>query len=158
MDIPIMRGKDAVSGSLGKCYVTVDGNRYLLMNVLSVNAKVERTKKEVSVMGQTGKANKSVGWKGTGTCKLHYTTSIFREFMEKYKNNGEDLYFDMLIENNDPTSAVGSQQTILENCNINNLTVAYIDAESDILDEEFEFTFENWRLGDKFKLLDGMAL
>nr|DAS30328.1 MAG TPA: tail tube protein [Caudoviricetes sp.] len=157
MATPIMRGKDAISGSLGRCYVTIGDNRFLLMTVLSVTAKVERTKKEVAVMGQTGKANKSVGWKGSGTCKLHYMTSIFRELAEKYKNTGEDFYFDMLIENEDPTSTTGKQQTILENCNINNLVVALIDAEAEILDEEFEFTFENWRLGDKFNLLDGMA-
>lgn len=155
--VPIMRGRDAVSGSLGRCYVTIGDNRYLLMTLVSVNTKMEKTKKELPIMGKAGKGNKSVGWKGTGTCKLHYMTSIFRELAEKYKNTGEDFYFDMLIENEDPTSATGKQQVILENCNINNLVVAMLNAESEILDEEFEFTYENWRLGTKFNMIDGMA-
>ena len=153
----VMKGRDAISGSLGNCYVTIDGNRLLLMQVLSVKAKIEKTKKEVAIMGQTGKANKTTGWKGSGSCKLHYTTSIFRELAEKYKNTREDVYFDMIVENDDPTSSVGKQQTVLENCNFNSMIVAHIDATSDILEDEFDFTFENWRLATKFNQLDGMA-
>lgn len=155
--MPIMNAKDVISGSLGKCYVTIEGNRYELMQVTQVKAKIEKTKKEVAIMGKTGKGNKTTGWKGTGSAKLHYNTSLFRELAEKYKDTGEDIYFDMQIENDDPTSHVGKQVVILINCNFNSMTLANIDAESESLDEDFDFTFEDFKVAKKFNNLDGMA-
>ena len=152
----VMRGMDAISGSMGKCYITEGNNRYLLMQVLSVKAKVEKTKTEVSIMGKTGKANKATGWKGTGTAKLHYNTSLFRKYMKKYMETGEDVFFDMQIVNEDPTSAVGRQSIILINCNINSIDFGNIDAEAEILDEEFEFTFDDVKMPEEFRELEGM--
>ncbi|MDO4728434.1 MAG: phage tail tube protein [Bacteroidota bacterium] len=151
-----MRGRDAISGSMGKCYITEGNNRFLLMQVLSVKAKVEKTKTEVSIMGKTGKGNKSTGWKGTGTAKLHYNTSKFREYMKKYMETGEDIYFDMQIVNEDPTSAAGRQSIILINCNVNSIDFGNIDADAEILDEEFDFTFEDVKMPETFKELSGM--
>lgn len=153
----ILRGKDAVSGSLGKCYVTINGNRYELLQLKNVKAKVEKTKKEIKVLGSVSAANKATGLKYTGSATLYYTTSLFRELMEKYKNTGEDLYFDMQIENEDPTSGAGRQVALLLNCNINGLTIAQLDVESEALEDEFEFTFEDWKLPVKFNNLEGMV-
>ena len=36
-----MNGRDAVSGSMGRCFVTIEGNRYLLMQVISVKAEMK---------------------------------------------------------------------------------------------------------------------
>ena len=153
----VMSGKNAISGSLVKCYVTIEGNRYEMLQVLNVKAKLEKTKKEVSIMGKPGKGNKSTGWKGTGSAKFHYNSSLFRELAERYKDTGEDIYFDMQVENYDPTSKVEKQVTILINCNFNSMVLANIDAEADTLDEEFDFTFEDFKVPTKFSNLDGMA-
>lgn len=153
----IMAGKNAVSGSLGKCYVTIEGNRYEMLQVLNVKAKLEKTKKEVAIMGKPGKGNKATGWKGTGSAKFYYNTSLFRELAERYKDTGEDIYFDMQIENDDPTSQVGKQVTMLINCNFNSMVLANIDAEADVLDEEFDFTFEDFKVPKRFSNLEGMA-
>ena len=76
-----MNAKDAVSGSMGKCFVTIEGNRLLLMQVIAVKAEISKTKTKVPIMGRTGKGNKSTGWEGTGNAKLHYNTSLFRELL-----------------------------------------------------------------------------
>lgn len=60
----IMNAKDAVSASLAECYVTIEGNRYNLMQAIKLEAKVEKTKSEVPILGKTGKGNKATGWKG----------------------------------------------------------------------------------------------
>lgn len=153
----IMNAKDTISGALGKCYVTIDGNRYELIQVLQVTAKIEKNKKEIPIMGKTGKGNKAAGWKGSGSAKLHYNTSLFRELAEKYKETGQDIYFDMQVENDDPTSAAGKQVVLLLNCNFNSMTLANIDASSDVLEEDFDFTFEDFRFAKKFNALNGMA-
>ena len=105
----IMKAKDAVAASLAECYVTIDGNRYNFMHAINLEATVEKTKTEVPILGKTGKGNKASGWKGTGSATFHYNTSVFRELLTKYKNSGEDTYFDIMVTNEDKTSAVGRQ-------------------------------------------------
>ncbi len=151
-----LRARDVVSAALAECYVTIDGKRYNFMQALSVEAKFEKTKTEVAILGQTGKGNKASGWKGTGTAKFYYNTSIFRDLMYQYKENGEDLYFDMQITNEDPTSAVGRQTVILKDCNFDSGILAKFDADTEVLDEEMDFTFEDFEIPEKFTALTGM--
>lgn len=156
LDNPIMNGKDAVTASLAECFVTIESNRYNFMQALNLEAKLEKTKTEVPVLGKTGKGNKAVGWKGTGSATFHYNTSIFRELLERFKNTGEDIYFDIQVTNEDPTSSVGRQTVILKGCNIDGGVLAKFDANGEYLDEDIDFTFEDFEIPEKFKLLNGM--
>ena len=152
----IMKAKDAVAASLAECYVTIDGNRYNFMHAINLEATVEKTKTEVPILGKTGKGNKASGWKGTGSATFHYNTSVFRELLTKYKNRGEDTYFDIMVTNEDKTSAVGRQTVILKDCNMDGGILAKFDADAEYLDEEMEFTFEDWEIPEKFTELAGM--
>lgn len=155
-NVPMMNGKDAVSASLAECYATLDGTRYNLMQAINLEATMEKTKTEVPILGKTGKGNKATGWTGTGSATFHFNTSIFRKFMAKYKNTGEDFYFDIQITNEDPTASVGSQTIILKDCNVDSIILAKFDADGEYLDEELAFTFEDWELVEEFRELDGM--
>ena len=152
----IMNAKDAVAASLAECYVTIDGNRYNFMHAINLEAAVEKTKTEVPILGKTGKGNKASGWKGTGSATFHYNTSVFRELLTKYKNSGEDTYFDIMVTNEDKTSAVGRQTVILKDCNVDGGVLAKFDTEAEYLDEEMDFTFEDWEIPEKFTPLEGM--
>ena len=151
-----MHAKDTISASQEECYITIEGNRYNFMQAISLEAKIEKTKKEVPILGKTGKGNKATGWKGTGSAKFHYASSLFRELMERYKNTGEDVYFDIQVTNEDETSAVGRQTVILKDCNVNGGILTKFDADADYLDEELDFTFEDFDMPETFNLLDGM--
>ena len=152
----IMIAKDAVSASLAECYATIDGQRYNLMQAINLEATMEKNKAEVPILGKTGKGNKANGWKGTGSATYHYNTSIFRKFMKKYKDSGSDFYFDIQITNNDPTSSVGSQTIILKDCNLDSITLAKFDADGEYLDEQMDFTFEDWEMPTEFQVMDGI--
>ncbi|MCX7715045.1 MAG: phage tail tube protein [Clostridia bacterium] len=152
----IMSAKDAISASLAECYVTIDGNRYNFMQAINLEAKVEKNKSEVPILGKTGKGNKTTGWKGTGSATFHYNTSIFRELLYRYKKTGEDVYFDIQIKNEDPTSSVGSQTIILKDCNMDGGLLAKFDADAEYLDEDMDFTFEDFEMPTTFDMLDGM--
>ena len=152
----IMNAKDAVAASLAECYVTIDGNRYNFMQAINLEASIEKTKTEVPILGKTGKGNKASGWKGTGSARFHYNTSIFRELLSKYKESGEDTYFDIMVTNEDKTSSVGRQTVILKDCNMDGGILAKFDADAEYLDEEMEFTFEDWEIPEKFTELAGM--
>ena len=155
-DTAIMKGKDAISGSLAKCFVTIEGKRFNFMQAINVKAEMEKNKVEVPILGKTGNGNKAAGWKGTGSATFHFNTSIFREVLQEYTRTGKDLYFDMQIVNEDPTASVDKQTIMLIDCNLDGGIIAQFDADADYLEDEFDFTFEDWKLVDKFKPLDGM--
>jgi hypothetical protein len=150
-----MSAKDSLSAALAECYVTIGGRRYNLMQAINVEAKIEKTKTEVPILGKTGKGNKATGWKGTGTCTMHYNTSIFRQMMVDYKKTGQDVYFDMQITNEDPASRAGKQTILLLDCNIDGGVLAKFDADAEYLDEELEFTFEDFIIEESFNELEG---
>lgn len=152
----IMNAKDSVSASLAECFVTIDGNRYNFMQAINLEANFEKTKTEVPILGKTGRGNKSTGWSGSGSATFHYNTSIFRELLYKFKETGEDVYFDIQITNEDPTSAVGRQTIILKDCNMDGGILAKFDADGEYLDEDMDFTFEDFEMPEKFKNLRGM--
>lgn len=151
-----MHAKDSVSGSLAECFITIEGNRYNFMQAINLEASVEKTKTEVPILGKTGKGNKTTGWKGSGSATFHFNTSIFRKLLYRYKNTGQDVYFDIQVTNEDPTSSVGRQTVILKDCNIDNGILTKFDAKADYLDEDMDFTFEDFELPEEFSILDGM--
>lgn len=152
----IMNAKDAISASLAECYVTIEGNRYNFMQAINLEAKMEKSKSEVPILGKTGKGNKSTGWKGTGSATFHYNTGIFRQLLKRYKDTGEDVYFDIQVTNSDPSSAVGSQTVILKGCNLDGGILTKFDADAEYLDEDIDFTFEDWEMPETFTMLAGM--
>lgn len=152
----IMNAKDTVSASLAECYATIDGIRYNLMQAINLEATMEKNKTEVPILGKTGKGNKSTGWTGTGSATFHFNTSVFRKAMKAYKDTGMDFYFDIQITNSDPTSSVGRQTIILKDCNLDSILLAKFDADGEYLDEEMDFTFEDWEMPEVFSELNGM--
>lgn len=152
----VMKAKDAVYASLAQCFLTIEGNRYLFMQAINLEAKMNKTKTKVPILGKTGKGNKASGWEGTGSATFHYNTSVIREMLKKYKDTGEDVYFDIQISNEDPTSAVGRQTIILRDCNVDGGILAKFDANGEYLDEDMDFTFEDWEMPETFQLLEGM--
>ena len=152
-----MKAKDSISAKLAECFVTVGSSRYNFMQAINLEANFEKTKSEVPILGKTGRGHKSTGWNGTGSATFHYNTSIFRQMMEDFKNTGNDVYFDIQITNDDPTSAAGRQTVVLVGCNIDGGVLAKFDADNDdYLDEDMDFTFEDFKIPEKFSLLEGM--
>lgn len=56
-----MNAKDAISASLAECFITIDGNRYNFMQAINLEARFEKKKTEVPILGKTGRGNKSTG-------------------------------------------------------------------------------------------------
>lgn len=152
----IMKARDAVAGGLAQCYATIEGKRYNFMNLINFSAEFEKEKTKIPILGKTGKGNKAAGWSGTFEGTAHYNSSIFREMAYKYKETGEDIYFDMQVTNEDPTSAAGRQTVIVKDCNLDGGIIAKFDADAEYLDEDVSGTFEDFQIPEKFNVLDGM--
>lgn len=152
----VMNARDAISASMAQCYVTIEGRRYNLMQAINLEATFEKTKTEVPILGRTGKGNKATGWTGTGSATFHFNTSLFREMLYRYKQTGEDVYFDIQVTNEDPTSSVGRQTVILRDCNMDGGVLAKFDADGEYLEEDMDFTFDDFEMPERFTLLPGM--
>ena len=152
--MPIMHAKDAISASLAECFVTIEGNRYNFMQAINLEAKIQKEKKAVPILGRTGKGNKSIGWKGTGSATFYCNTRIFTDLHNRYKAKGEDVYFDIQVRNYDKTAAAdtGARIVVLKDCNINGGLLTSFDAGKDWLEETIEFTFEDFEIKENFKL------
>jgi len=151
-----MKASDAISGSLAECYITIDGNRYNFMQAINLEAKIDKNKTKVPALGKTGKGNKSTSWEGSGSSTFHYNTTIFRNLLKEYKDSGEDVYFDIQVTNEDPSSSVGRQTVILKDCNVDGGILTKFDADAEYLDEDMDFTFEDFDIVEEFSNLSGM--
>ena len=152
----VMKGKDAISAKLAECFVTIKGNRYNFMQMINFEAKFEKNKTEVPILGKTGTGNKATGWKGSGSATAHYNQSIFRQLLIQYKDTGEDVYFEIQVTNDDPTSAAGRQTIVFVDCNTDGGILSKFDADGEYLDEDIDFTFEDFKMPESFTLLAGM--
>lgn len=152
----LMDARDSISASLAECYATIEGNRYNFMQAINLEAKMEITKTQIPILGKTGKGNKPTGWKGTGSATFHFNTSVFRKLLYRYKETGEVIYFDIQVTNEDPSATIGRQTVILKDCCMDGGILAKFDADGEYLDEEMDFTFEDWEMPEEFKMLAGM--
>lgn len=136
---------DTISGREGRAYVKINGNNEELFMAKTIEATVEKAKSEIKAIGRRMTGHKTTGMNGTGSMTLYYLTPLFRSYLKQYKDSGVDLYFDMVIENEDPTSAAGKQTTLLLNCNLDSIVLAKLDGDSDDpLEEDADFTFDDF--------------
>lgn len=155
MQNAILKSKDTIAAALAECFIVIEDRRYNFMQAINLEAKFSKSKSKVPILGKTGKGNKASGWEGTGSATFHYNTSIFRKMMLDYKDTGKDVYFEMQITNDDPSSDAGRQTMILKDCNIDGGILAKFDADAEYLDEKIDFTFEDFSMPEEFKNLIG---
>lgn len=116
----------------------------------SLEATCEIQKTEVKTLGKRGSQHKPNGWNGTGTLNIYYATSTFRKMAIEYMKKGIPIYFDLTVINEDPASTIGPQTTLLKDCTLDSVLLAKFDVESEVLDEQMEFTFDDADLLDEF--------
>jgi hypothetical protein len=145
-----LKAEDTISGQEARAFMTVNGRNEELFYAKKLESKVEKEKSEIKTLGRRGTQNKAKGWKGTGTLTVFYVTSLFRELMIQYIKTGKDVYFDITVTNEDPTSSIGRQTIVLKNCNFDEVSMASFDTEAEALEEDMGFTFDDVDLLDKF--------
>ena len=153
----IMDAKDAISAKLAECWVTVDGNRYKLMQLTKFEAKFKINLTKVNILGRTGAGNKPAGWEGTWSATAHYNQSLFRRMLLEYKKTGKMPTFDITVTNEDPGSNVGRQTLILYNSLIEEGILAKFDASAETLDEDLSGKFDDFDMPEEFAQLAGMV-
>lgn len=154
-----LKAWDAINGAEGTVYADIEINgvktREEMLYVKKVEAKIEKNKSEIKVLGSTSTKHKANGWKGSGSMTIYYATSLFRKLMLEYMKTGKDTYFTLYIENEDPSSEIGRQAIVLKQVNLDNVVFAKIDIDSTELDEEINFTFNDADILNEFDAVVG---
>lgn len=117
----------------------------------NLEASAEIKKTEVYTLGKRGAQNKPTGWSGSGKMTIYYVTSLFRKMALQYIKTGVPVYFDITVTNEDPGSSVGPQTVVLKNCCLDSIILAKFDVESDVLDEDVNFTYDDIDILDEFQ-------
>ena len=71
-----------------------------------------------------------------------------------YIKTGKDVYFDIIIKNEDPSSATGKQVIKVSKCNLDGTDIAKLDIDADFLDQPINFTFSDVDLITEFNALN----
>ena len=144
---------DAISGKEGRVIMSSGGRTRICAEIKAYTATMDKTKREFKALGHRGTQYKATGWTGTGTATFYYVSSEWANMMIQYAKTGVDVYFDMVVINEDPSSAAGRQEVQLMQCNIDGADIAKVDVEADWLDGTFNFTFSDVDLPTPFNPL-----
>ncbi|MFS8215549.1 phage tail tube protein [Paenibacillus sp. S29] len=145
-----LKAGDTISGQEGRAFATINGNVEEMFYVKTLEATAEKEKTDVKTLGRRGTQHKANGWSGSGSMTIYYTTTRFRQLMLDYIKTGKDTYFDIMIVNEDPSSSIGKQTVVLKSVNIDSVIMAKVDTDSEVLDEDIDFTFDDVDVPDSF--------
>ena len=150
----IIQAEDTINGREGVATAEIDGRVIELMELSNITATMEKNKTEFKAMGQRNTQNKATGWSGTGSATVRYVSSRWSKLMEKYAKTGKDTYFTIVITNDDPGSKAGKQIVQLLGCNLDSIDLAKLDVDTEILDQDINFTFSDFNILNEFKDLN----
>ena len=150
----ILQAPDTINGRLGSVTVEIDGKVIELMELSNITATVDKNKTEFRTIGTLNTQNKATGWTGTGSATVRYISSRWGKLMERYAKTFKDVYFTIVITNDDPGSGAAKQIVQLEGCNFDSIDIAKLDIDSEILEQDVNFTFSNFHILTEFNELN----
>lgn len=145
-----LRADDCISGQEGTATASINGIVTELFYIKTFEATMEKKKTVVKTLGKRSEQHKAVGWSGKGSLNMFYVTTELRALALTYAKTGKDVYFNITVTNEDPTSSVGKQTLIFYNCNLDTAVLAKLDVGAEVLDEDADFTFDDFDILDSF--------
>lgn len=146
----ILQAEDAVNGREGIATAVIDGKVVELMELANLSITVEKEKTEFKAMGTRNTQNKTIGWSGTGSANVRYVSSRYAKMLHTYVKTGKDTYFTIVVKNEDPSSKTGRQVIQVLGCNIDSADIAKLDVDAEILDQDIDFTFNDFNILEEF--------
>jgi len=130
-----------VEGRRGIITAVIDGRVEELAEIKNITANISKNKTAWRAMGDSADRHKSAGWTGTGSFTYHWVTSRWSKMLIDFARTGRDVYFTMVIVNDDPGSSAGRNSVQLEQCNIDGGDIAMLDVDTDMLEGSCDYTF-----------------
>jgi len=145
-----LKAGDVISGQEGSAFMTIDGRNKEMFYLKSIESKIEKQKSEVKTLGKRMTQSKTAGASGSGSMTIYAVTSEFAQMAVDFMKNGVDPYFTIKVTNEDPNSGIGRQTVLLKNVNLDSIPISSLDVESEFLEQEIDFTFDDIDLLEKF--------
>lgn len=133
------KAQNTIAGKEGRLFL--DGEE--LAHIKTFEATIEKDKSEVNIAGRRMTGHKTTGASGTGTATFYKVTSQFIRIMIDYVKTGRDPYFTLQAVLDDKSSGRGVERVSLYDVNFDSAQVGSLDVDSEALEEEVPFTFEN---------------
>lgn len=127
-----------MNGTFGE--VWLDGD--LVSECYGLEARVEIEKEDVPVCGKLGTDTKMMGYKGTGSLKLHKVNSRMMIKLSAKIKAGENPRLQVLSALKDP-AAFGSERILVKDACFDDLTLANWEAKAKG-EVDCAFTFTDW--------------
>ena len=134
------RSQNTISAKEGRFFL--DGVE--MLNCIKLEITIEKDKSEIKRLGVRMTGHKTTGLSGSGTMTEYHATSNMGLLLQKYKDTGEDVYLDGIVVVDDPSSGRGVERIALTGINFDSATIANIDAEGEVIQDEVPFTIENF--------------
>lgn len=131
-----------INGTFGE--VWLDGDK--VSECYGLEAKVEIDKEEISICGKLGTDTKMMGYKGTGSLKLHKVNSRMMIKLSDQVKAGVNPRLQILSALKDP-AAYGAERVLIKDAAFDDLTLANWEAKTKG-EIESPFTFTDWELLD----------
>ena len=148
----IMDQLDALSAKEGTVFFTIDDKQYELAELISLDAKVEYTKADVTPLNSRMKGGKVVGAEGTGSLKMYYHRPELKAMALNYVKQGILPRIDIKCTNDDKTSRAGRYTVVLKGVLFKESLIFKLDGSSDhVIEEETDFTFQDFDILSQFK-------
>ena len=150
-NMPIIEYHDTVSGKLATLFLKYNGQNLPLAQFKTLEARMGKSKTNSPRLGTTADMHRTGGWEGTGDGTMYYGTSVFLQMANLFNKQGKDIYVDLVVENDDPTSTLGTQGVLLKHVNFDEIPLAKFDVTSDEpLEMDLNFTFDDFEVLSTF--------
>lgn len=150
----VLQANDTISAKEGTATAIINNRVYEIAELRNIDATVDFDKQDVKTLGKRGTQHKITGFSGSGNMNIYYITSMWRQVALTYMKTGKVTPFDIVLKNQDPASNTGKQVTKLMGCLLDGVTLAKLNVDGDILDEDVNFTFDDADLLTPFDNLD----
>ena len=146
-----LKAGDIISGREGTAFITINGRNVPMFYLKNIEATVELVKTEVPVLGKRMNQQKVTGANGSGSMNIHKVTSEFAKIGVGYLKTGTVPEIQIKVTNDDPSSTIGRQSTLIKDVIFDSIVIAKLDVEAETLDEDVDFTFSDADLLEPFK-------
>lgn len=148
--MPFIRGNDVVAGTDVEIIMEIEGKRYSLLYAKNWETTAETTQDDVPRIGTRVVGSKNGTVKFTGSMTVYYMDPTLRRVYMDYVKNRKWPEIIAIVRNEDKESRSGAQTAVHTGIKFSKVTISKFDAESSMLDEDIDFTFEEADIPEEF--------
>ena len=137
--------RDTVNGAEGTVYITRNGKQIEVIGLKNIQPVGGIQSTDMRSIGTRVIQDKPTGVKLTAKGKVYYGSNgsnLFQEMLLNYITKGVMEYFDVQINNTDPTVSMGCLIMAYYGCHLTGeIPLSILDDEKAMLDYEFNFVY-----------------